>query len=367
MDCKLLLEFKEETMNRYDQIHLNTLLNKYGRDIQRIYENVIREAAAMGVTLEIDPTKPFSFKQFPKTNARVKRLFDKFEKQLQTYIENGIKAQWKLSNEKTNYLLTSYFAGITLTEAEKQRYFTNNLQARDAFIKRTQNGIGLSERIWRYKNQFEADIELALEIGIKNGESAAEIARNLKQYLNDPQRLYRKVRDELGVLRLSKSSKEYNSGIGISRSSYQNALRLARTEVNMAYKYAEHLRIKDLDFVLGIKISLSNNHTCNGFPFFDICDELAGIYPKTFIFKSWHPNCRCVVTTILAPIEEFKKNIKEKKNDYKEVAKELSPQFKDWFEKNKDRIQRASERNTLPYFIVDNIENEEIKNLMNTL
>jgi len=349
-------------INPYDQIHLNTFLNKYGRDIQRIYENVIREAAAMGVTLEIDPTKPFSFKQFPQTNARVKRLFDKFEKQLQTYIENGIKAQWQLSNEKTNSLLTSYFAGITLTDAEKQRYFTNNLQARDAFIKRTQNGMNLSDRVWELSKQLQLELELG--IGISQGKSAAEMARELKQYLNQPDKLFRRVRDEYGDLQLSKAAQAYHPGAGVYRSSYKNALRLARTETNIAYRTNDHLRVQSMDFVLGIRISLSNNHTCinpktrQPEPFHDICDDVQGDYPKEFKFTGWHPNCRCVMTTILMPQDEFIAMMKAKREgkpyEIKGIVKDVPEGFKKWMQDNSERVDGARQRNTLPYFIRDN-------------
>ena len=84
------------------------------------------------------------------------------------------------------------------------------------------------------------------------------------------------------------------------RSSYQNALRLARTEVNQAYRYADVQRIQNLDFVVGIEIKRSNTYyDC------DICENLKGRYPKDFEFVGWHPNCRCSVSTILATREEF--------------------------------------------------------------
>ena len=43
---------------------------------------------------------------------------------------------------------------------------------------------------------------------------------------------------------------------------------------------ADYERWQQLDFVVGIEIKLSNNHTLNGMPFTDICDKLKGRYPK---------------------------------------------------------------------------------------
>ena len=56
-----------------------------------------------------------------------------------------------------------------------------------------------------------------------------------------------------------------------------------------------------------------DNHTLlnprTGLPekFYDICDELAGDYPKSFLWTGWHPQCRCVITPILIGLEDFKK------------------------------------------------------------
>lgn len=52
--------------------------------------------------------------------------------------------------------------------------------------------------------------------------------------------------------------------------------------------------------MVGIEIKLSNNH-----PVSDICDDLKGVYPKTFRWKGWHPNCRCYQVPVLAKQEEL--------------------------------------------------------------
>ena len=39
---------------------------------------------------------------------------------------------------------------------------------------------------------------------------------------------------------------------------------LAVTETNAAYRTADHERWQNLDFVVGIEIHLSGNHTCKG-------------------------------------------------------------------------------------------------------
>ena len=107
------------------------------------------------------------------------------------------------------------------------------------------------------------------------------MARDLKQYLKHPDKLFRRVRDERGILHFSKNAAAFHPGQGVYRSSYQNARRLAVTETNMAYRTADHERWQNLDFVVGIEIHLSSNHTCKGrdgkpYRFEDICDQLQG-------------------------------------------------------------------------------------------
>ena len=173
--------------------------------------------------------------------------------------------------------------------------------------------MGLSQRVWKYTEEFKTALELGIDVAVGEGRSAQQLSRDLRQYLQQPDKLFRRVRDKGGNLRLSKAAKMYHPGQGVYRSAAKNAERLARTEVNMAYREAEYLRWQQLDFVVGFRVMLSNNHTTKDskgktVPLTDICDELAGDYPKTFKFLGWHPQCRCVVVPIMSDYDEFNKD-----------------------------------------------------------
>lgn len=193
----------------------------------------------------------------------------------------------------------------------------------------------------------------------------AQRCRDIRQYLRKPNELFRRVRDEHGQLHLSKRAAAYHPGQGVYRSSYKNARRLAVTETNMAYNTSDHLRWQQLDFVVGIEVRLSGNHTCLGgdgkpHKFTDICDELAGKYPKTFKFTGWHPQCRCIAISILKTQEEMDADTQKILNgepidgDSVNTVEDVPQAFKDWCAENSDRIDRAAERGTLPYFLRDN-------------
>lgn len=89
------------------------------------------------------------------------------------------------------------------------------------------------------------------------------------------------MRDKDGNLKLSQAAQKYHPGTGVYRSSYKNAMRVTRTEVNMAYQASDSERWTRSWWVKGIRVSLSNNHTSpdskgRPAPLVDICDELAG-------------------------------------------------------------------------------------------
>nr|DAI28847.1 MAG TPA: minor capsid protein [Caudoviricetes sp.] len=346
--------------NKFDKQHKQNIKQQEKR-IDTLYKNAIDEIVSISNAIsKIKPDTPFSFSDYPITRKRLNDLLVAFKKQMEVAILSGVRSAWTLANNKNNELANRVFGENVgkLTQRQYRQYYSNNEEARQAFEQRKINGLSLSERVWNYADQFKDEMELGLDIGIRNGRSADALSRDLRSYLKEPNKLFRRVRNEYGQLVLSERAKSYNPGRGVYRSSYKNARRLAATETNTAYRTADHLRWEKMDFVVGIEIHLSNNHTLNGKPFHDICDELAGKYPKSFKFTGWHPHCRCFATTILKTPEEIKSG-KPSKNE----VKELPSNFKEWLENNKERIDNAS---SLPYFIKDNFKDGEFIGQQNT-
>ncbi|MFZ5939044.1 MAG: hypothetical protein ACOYXB_00595 [Bacteroidota bacterium] len=214
--------------------------------------------------------------------------------------------------------------------------------------------LNLSSRVWNLeKNNLEI-IKQFIRQAVAKGESAQSLSRNLKQLLNNPEALFRRVRDKEGLLRLSSRAKAYHPGQGVYRSAHQNAMRLAGTEISRAYRMAENNRWSQNPMVVGKLIRPSQtNH-----PIRDICDDLKGNYPKDFVWGGWHPQCRCMALPILRTEEEL--------NEYEdkllsgedlpetpsrnEVTK-TPQQFNEWISSNKKRIPGMK---SVPYFISDN-------------
>ena len=252
--------------NKYDRQHLRNL-SVYELRIDRIYQEAIREAAAIGAKIgSVRGDGIFSFSDYPATRTRVERLMQNLKNRMQAVVVNGIDAEWTLSNNKNSELARQVFGKNVgrLSQSQYRRYFSTNDAARVAFQARRVGGLSLSDRVWNYTRQFKEEIELGLDVGIRSGRSAEEMSRDLRDYLKHPDKLFRRVRDEHGILQLSKRASEFHPGQGVYRSSYRNARRLASTETNIAYRTSDQERWKQFDFVVGIEVRLSNNHTCLG-------------------------------------------------------------------------------------------------------
>ena len=341
-------------MNKYDSQHWRNQA-AYEHQIDAIYRTAAKEAAALGVSIkDFNPDRLFSFSDYPNTRKKIEKLLNDLQSGVTAVIVNGIRSEWTLANNKNDELARQVFGDSIgkLSKEQERRYFSTNGAARDAFIKRKTDGLGLSDKVWKYTNQFKEEIELGLDLGIRSGRSADELSRDLRSYLQHPDKLFRRVRNKHGQLVLSQRARAYHPGRGVYRNSYKNARRLTATETNIAYRTADYERWQQLDFVVGIKIELSGNH-----PVPDICDDLKGRYPKDFKFTGWHPHCRCHVISILKTPEELMADNKriiegEKPTETSaNTVKDVPQAFTDWVERNRKRMAAAK---SLPYFIRDN-------------
>ena len=285
----------------------------YARQIDRLCSMAATEYASLAGTLfQPDTSKPFNFDDYPRTAKAAQRVTADLARQIEGVVVRGTETEWRAACDKNDAFLRSVLRTSKLTPEEAEQYQARNLEALQGFQKRKVEGLDLSQRVWKYVGDIKDTIELGIDVALGEGRSAQQLSRDLRECLQEPNRLFRRVRDKYGNLQLSKAARLYHPGQGVYRSSAKNAMRLARTEVNMAYREAEYLRWQQLDFVVGFRVMLSNNHTIldskgKPQPLVDICDDLAGDYPKTFRFEGWHPQCRCFVVPILSDYDEYNK------------------------------------------------------------
>lgn len=345
-------------VERWEQEHRRHVA-EFLDEIDVLYQDATEDLVHLGMAYGYTDAEltPFRFASNKARAEQVAQSLSAFHKQLLGIVATAMASEWNFANEKTDSWVQKLFAN------PKEGYMLHNIEALNAFIGRKQYGHTLSSRVWDYSKQLQRHIELALSIGLSEGRSAANISRDVRSYLVEPDRLFRKVRDQYGNLVLSKAASAYHPGQGVYRSSYQNAMRMARTEINGAYREADHIRWQQLDFIVGIEIKTSKSHAAwlakDWLPRFknrgiapeEICDTMAGRYPKDFKFIGWHPNCRCYAVPILA--NEGVEGVDWWEEPQNEVT-DMPYKAQKWLETNSDRIDRANNRGTLPYWISEN-------------
>jgi hypothetical protein len=335
-------------------------IERYTDLIESIFSYYNQEAAKLAIKTGYKGDKPFSFSQYTKADKKIKELLKSFSGDIKIAIVNGVTSEWKESNLKNDQLaktILNYYSESDFDDEHFSRYFNNHDQALKAFIIRKDNGMNLSKRIWNMSKDYKSNLELAITDGISEGQSAAELSRNIRKFLKEPDKLFRRVRNKYGELKLSNRAQGYNPGAGSYRSSYKNAMRLARTEINMSYRNSDMERWNEFDFVVGYEVKRSSKpYHC------PLCESLAGKYPKNFVFTGWHPQCRCYVIPILKTTDEMYSDNERILNGHEpslesvNSVNDVPSNYKQWVEDNSVRIKKAKKSDSLPYFLKDNPE-----------
>ena len=319
---------------------LNSRLTQYVMQVQSIYDMVNTKVAKLAIDSGYDGSAEFFFRDYPEYSEAIKDIQAQFVGEMQTVIMRGTGEEWRQSNLIQDLLadkvLKHYRAQVHGKRFKK--YYQTNSEALKAFQQRKDRGMNLSAKLWgqaeEYTKETEAAISCTISNAIEKGMSAITLSKRLSKYLQD----YPSLQHDYW--------ETYGKAANIHDCEYRS-IRLARSEINMAYRTAEQERWKQFDFITGYEIKLSGNH-----PAHDICDMLAGKYPKNFKWTGWHPNDMCYAIPIIMSDDEYWSDDREEK------IEELTPKMNDdmvkWAKENEDRISDMRERNTLPYFFKDN-------------
>ena len=370
---------KKITPNKKKE-QLNQLFAAYNRRLGMLYSDFIKKLASLDYGEDVlEDDVLFNFDNFPNLKRRLDDIFkDYYAKNLLCY-ESGITDGVALgySHDKADLGSLSILSDKALSVARKV--------AADTFIAsrlKSAKGLNLAQTIWNYcqqtKSEFEVAMSNVLADGLKKGTSAETLGRHIRQYLNDPDKMYRRYHT---VQRLENGQKKdvvtwrrkrvINGKVrfveeplekverGVYRSSRMNALRVARTEINSAYHNARNERWANEPFVIGQYIHLSPQHEPEKDE--DICDELQGYYPKDFKWSGWHPNCMCTSDPIMVYGEERKALIRRLMNgedisDYVSPnrVKDVPEQYRRYIKTNSGKIVNAFKRDKLAWHLANN-------------
>lgn len=248
------------------------------------------------------------------------------------------KDGWERAERKNDDFISQFIKGMAISSATKDGMFTHNLSAFEALKNDIDsNGLKLSDRVWNITQQTKSQLEFYLDSGVVSGRNSNGISSDIRQILHNPQKRFRRIRNEKGELVLSQPMKDYHPGQGVYRSAYKNALRTSATTTNTAYRSADYERWSKQDFILGIEIqrSANNRGPCK------ICDAMVGKYPKTFKFTGFHPFCICFATPITMEPENFADFLLNDTVPKEQVITDIPQGAKDFVSENKDGLQSA--------------------------
>lgn len=314
---------------------LSRRLAGYMLQVRNIYDRLNEKVASLVESVGYDGSTEFFFADFPEVKRDLLLLQRQFVGEMQTLIYSGTSVEWKNSNIfqdlVANKALKYYRAQVS---GERfKHYFDSNSDQLKAFQARKDKGLNLSTKLWKQADIYKESLEATISTAIEKGMSATTLSKRISRYLKEWPSLQADYQERYGKATRCHDC-EYNS------------IRLARNEISMAYRTAEQLRWQKFDFILGYKIKLSDSH-----PRYDICDDLAGDYPKDFKFRGWHPNCLCFTVPIVMSEEEYWSDNREDSPN-----KIITPpeNFSKWVYDNSTKIQEAENRGTLPYWIKDN-------------
>ena len=359
---------------------LNKLFAAYNRRLGMLYSSYIKKLASLDYgddVLENDIL--FNFDNYPTLRKRLDDIFNDYYANSMLCIKNGITDGVALAYNHDNADLSGFsvISNKALSAARKT--------AAETFIASrlySDKGLNLAQRIWNYcqqtKSEFEVAMSNAIADGIKDGTSAEDIGRQIRQYLKEPDMMYRRYHT---VQRLANGQKKdvvtwrrkriidgkvrfveeplEKVGQGVYRSSRMNALRVARTEINAAYHTTRNERWANEPFVIGQHIHVSPQHDPEEDA--DICDDLEGYYPKGFVWNGWHPQCMCTSDPVMISGEEREQFYKRLFNG-EDMSNYVSPnrikdvpdQYKRYIEDNADKIVDAYKRDKLAWHLVNN-------------
>lgn len=359
---------------------LNQLFAAYNRRLGMLYSGYVKKLLALGYSEDVlESDALFNFDNFPVLKARLNEIFNDYFQNSMLCYKSGITSGVSLAYSHDNDAL-GQFSVLTDKALETARktaaatFIANRLNAK--------NGLNLAQSVWNYCQQTKAEFEMAMSNviadGLEKGTSAEEVGRRIRQYLNNPDMMYRRYhtvkvlkngqkKDVVtwrrkriinGRVRFVEEPLEH-VGQGVYRSARKNALRVARTEINAAYHKARNGRWANEPFVIGQHIHISPQHDPDEDA--DICDELEGYYPKDFDWDGWHSQCMCTSDPVMISGEERKQFYKRMLNG-EDMSGYVSPnsikdvpdQYKRYIEANGDKIVDAFKRGKLAWHLANN-------------
>ena len=182
---------------------------------QLIYTAYLQALSLPAVRRAIEQKKDdFFFESNHTANRQVERVLGAMADRLNGLLLNGIRREWEFSNEVLESRVEAQLDPSTRDKYLRDRFRidatqSSRIRSADAFVREKQrDGLNLSGRVWNLAGNAKKEIEVILQNAIKEGRRGTEIAKDLRRFLIEPSKLFRRVRNkETGALELSAAAK----------------------------------------------------------------------------------------------------------------------------------------------------------------
>ena len=172
----------------------------YAEKVRLMFAQTVNNILALNKSMpSLDEGVMFSFDgESMKMQKKVEEALRQLHSAATLAIRRGIAVEWDIANDEIDKLLNSVYGKKVLSSPEFNGWMNRNDSARDAFLNRSEKGMNLSDRVWKSVRQLRDEMEVAMTVAIGEGDSASSMSRKVREYLNDPDLMFRRFRYKAG-------------------------------------------------------------------------------------------------------------------------------------------------------------------------
>lgn len=156
----------------------------YSSSVRNVYIEVLSRLINLVKGTELEDGKPFSFSNYGYGDEAT-AIFRELYSRVYQEIRGDVEKEWMLSNANNDELVKSIFGAKAIEDNHFARFFQHNKEAMNAFFSRKtgEEGLSLSQKVWKYTGQYRDELENALDLAIGEGTPANKLASKIQKYL----------------------------------------------------------------------------------------------------------------------------------------------------------------------------------------